>query len=631
MTSIPRNPHSASAMPPKAPLSMHRQSFWKKTGATHGLDEKEPRFWRLGVFAPAALATLALVLGIGWWLANGGLTTLEKVLLVLIGASFAAVALSFATAVVGAIGAVRVSRPATSVGPVEPISVALLVPIYNEDVGDVFGNAAAMLRDLQSHGGTHHYSLFLLSDTQDAAIAWREWAAYQLLRAQLPSDLALYYRRRAKNTDRKVGNLTDWIEHWGADYEAMLVLDADSLMSGRAVRRLSDILSTDPEAGLIQSCPKLVGAQSLFARAQQFASAAYGPLLARGLALWTGREGNYWGHNAIIRTRAFAECAGLPYLRGLDGSKRLILSHDFVEAALLRRAGWGVRLVPELPGSYEETPASLIDHAIRDRRWCQGNLQHLRLVFARGFHHVTRFHLFHGAFAYLMSPVWFALLIIWALLGTGESNNVIAYFSEANPLYPDWPVMNQMNSAVFLALTYGMLLAPKVIAVIVTLLVPRARRVFGGGGTFVGAAMLELLLSVAYAPILMVQQTLAVLGTILGRRVTWNPQCRDGQGYGFSTLIRFHWLETILGAIITAGLISGLVPIWLLPIAASLLLAVPLSALSAWRIGSDAPKPAQLSTPETLRAPPIVQMAQVERARLKSQIDAEPLSAIPAQ
>ena len=191
--------------------------------------------------------------------------------------------------------------------------------------------------------------------------------------------------------------------------------------------------------------------------------------------------------------------------------------------------------------------------------------------------------------------------------------------------------MNQMNSAVFLALTYGMLLAPKVIAVIVTLVIPRARRVFGGGITFLGAALLELVLSIVYAPILMVQQTLAVLGTMLGRRVTWNPQRRDGASYGLWTLLRFHWLETILGAVISAGLVSGLVPIWLLPIAASLLLAVPLSALSAWRIGSRAPKSAQLMPPETLRAPPIVQMAQAERARLKSQIDAEQPLAIPAE
>ncbi|MEO1308741.1 MAG: glucans biosynthesis glucosyltransferase MdoH, partial [Pseudomonadota bacterium] len=576
---------AASAMPPKSPLPMPQQSFWQMPEPACPHRPPEPLAWRFGVFGPTALGTLALVMGLGWWLAHGGLTGLEKVLLVLIGASFAAVAMAFVTALAGVLAVMRRATNAAA-EPKEvatPMTVALLVPIYNEDVSTVFGNAAAMLRDLDARGGPHRYTLFLLSDTQDPEIAWREWVAFQQLRRGAPDGMNAHYRRRAQNTDRKVGNLTEWIEQWGGSHEAMVVLDADSLMSGQAVRQLADALSADPQAGLIQSCPRLVGAESLFARSQQFASAAYGPLLARGLALWTGREANYWGHNAIIRTRAFADCAGLPQLRGLDGSKRLILSHDFVEAALLRRAGWGVRMLPEIQGSYEETPASLIDHAIRDRRWCQGNLQHLRLVLARGFHPITRFHLFHGAFAYLMSPVWFALLVIWTLLGTGETTNVIAYFSEANPLYPDWPIMTRMSSAVFLVLTYGILLAPKIISVATVLSSRRLRRAFGGGFTFLGAALTELILSVAYAPILMVQQTLAVLGTLLGHRVTWSPQRRDGRGYGLMTLARFHALETVSGLTLTAGLIGGLVPLWLLPIAISLALAIPLSALSAWQ------------------------------------------------
>jgi membrane glycosyltransferase len=122
--------------------------------------------------------------------------------------------------------------------------------------------------------------------------------------------------------------------------------------------------------------PLIVNRTSLFARVQQFASRLYGPMLSEGLAWWSGSEGNYWGHNAIIRTRAFAEQAGLPRLPGRKPFGGEILSHDFVEAALLRRGGWDVRMAPQLYGSFEECPPSLPDLIVRERRWCQGNLQH---------------------------------------------------------------------------------------------------------------------------------------------------------------------------------------------------------------------------------------------------------------
>ena len=256
----------------------------------------------------------------------------------------------------------------------------------------------------------------------------------------------------------------DWITGWGAAYEAMLVLDADSLMTGTAINRLADELSTDPAAGLIQSFPMLIGAETVFARLQQFSNIAYGWLLAEGLAKWAKGEGNYWGHNAIIRTRAFAASAGLPHLRARDGSDELIMSHDFVEAGLLRRAGWRVEFLPRVTGSYEETPGTLIDYVLRDQRWCRGNLQHLRLLGTAGLHPVSRFHMFHGAVAYLLSPAWFCLLIFWALLGKDAETNVIRYFNEANPLFPNWPpAMSYIDSAVFLVIMYAMLLTPKLV------------------------------------------------------------------------------------------------------------------------------------------------------------------------
>lgn len=454
----------------------------------------------------------------------------------------------------------------------------------------------------------------------------QEWEAFLRLRAAAPAGMSVHYRRRVVNTDKKTGNLVDWITGWGAGYEGMVVLDADSLMTGRAIERLADELSTDPCAGLIQSFPMLIGAQSVFARVQQFSNIAYGWLLAEGLALWSRSEGNYWGHNAIIRTRAFAESAGLPRLRG----NRLILSHDFVEAGLLRRAGWRVKFMPRVTGSFEETPGTLIDYVLRDRRWCRGNLQHLRLLGTAGLHPVSRFHLLQGAVSYLLSPAWFVLLVVWALLGKDQDTNVIRYFNEANPLFPDWPpAMSHIDSAIFLVIMYALLLTPKLVGAALIAARPAATRMFGGYTAFLSAFLVEVMLSVAYAPVLMIQQTKAVLRAVLTRREPWAPQDRSGAGYPLGTLIRFHWLETVIGALLSVGLVSGLVSLWLLPIAISLLMAVPLSSLSAMKISIRAPRGLRMDSPNTLREPGIVTRARTARASLKAQL--LDVSKVPAE
>ena len=410
--------------------------------------------------------------------------------------------------------------------------------------------------------------------------------------------------------DKKVGNLVDWITGWGAAFDGMLVLDADSLMTGRAINRLADELSADPDAGLIQSFPMLIGANTVFARLQQFSNIAYGWLLAEGLALWSRHEGNYWGHNAIIRTRAFAESAGLPHLTGRKGRDDLILSHDFVEAGLLRRAGWSVRFLPRVS-----------DYVLRDRRWCRGNLQHLRLLRTAGLHPVSRFHLLHGAVAYLLSPAWFILLVIWALLGKDAETNVIRYFNEANPLFPDWPpAMSHIDSAVFLVIMYAMLLTPKLAGAGIIAFTPKATRAFGGRIAFVTAFIVEVLLSIAYAPIMMIQQTKAVVRAIFTRSEAWSPQNRGTTSHSLLTLLTFHWIETIIGTVLLVGLSAGLVSLWLLPIMLSLLLAVPLSALSAVDLARYGRGGLRMDSPFTLREPRIVSTARTARAQLRVQL-----------
>ncbi|WP_122075462.1 glucans biosynthesis glucosyltransferase MdoH [Pseudophaeobacter sp. EL27] len=609
-------------MPPLQPLAMPEQDF-----TAPFRDENAPEFeppqhlalWRLLAFSPAMLATAALTWVMQGWFAKGGFMALELVLLALIAFNFFWICFSVSTVLLGLFSLSKRDRSRPG-GKPAAMRVALLVPVYNETPWYVLGNVQSMLEELQQRGGQHSYDMFVLSDTRDEALAEQERLSIEALRADLPAGMALYYRRRAENTHRKVGNISDWLRRWGAGYEAMLVLDADSLMTGRAVARLSDALSRDPSAGLIQSFPQLIGAQSIFGRMQQFANGVYGLALAEGLARWTGHEGNYWGHNAIMRTQAFAACAGLPLLRSrLTGRDKLIMSHDFVEAGLLRRAGWRVRFLPRLGGSFEETPPTLIDHILRDRRWCQGNLQHLKLLGARGFFAISRFHLLHGAIGYLMAPIWFALLVIWALIGRGEESSVIHYFSAANPSRPSWPDMSEPRHVLVILLIYAMLLAPKLLAVLALAVTNGRLSDYGGPARFAASVVVEILLAVLYAPILMVQQMIAVFRTTFGLQRGWSPQAREGGRYGLGTLLSCHALETLSGLALWGGIVGGLVSLWLVPIALSLVLAVPLSALSGRRAGNS--KTGWMATPVVTSEPAITQAAGRYRAQLKRYLD----------
>lgn len=607
-------------MPPESPRPMPVQDFgsaYRDDKAPGPGPDKGVALWRAIAFSPAMVATGVLLYLIYGWFSEDGIAVIEGLLLALICFNFFWITFTVSTVALGLWSLSR-QKPAAAVSEPAPeagLDVALLVPIYNEVPWYVLGNARSMLEELRARGGKHRFAMFILSDTRDDQIAWAEQKSIRALQSMLSPEIELYYRRREENTDRKVGNIADWVCRWGGAYDAMLVLDADSLMTGSAITELSDALARDPGAGLIQSFPQLIGAQSVFARVQQFASGVYGASFAEGMARWCGQEGNYWGHNAIIRTAAFASSAGLPYLRGLDGSQKLIMSHDFVEASLLRRAGWGVRFLPRIRGSYEESPQTLIDYVQRDRRWCQGNLQHLGILRARGFRSMSRFHMLHGAIGYLLSPIWFALLVMWALIGLGQDASVLTYFSPSNPMMPTWPEMTDSRHVLIIVLMYAMLLAPKFFGVAALPLTGIRFAEFGGTGKFGISFVSELLLSILYAPILMVQQMIAVFRTAFGIQKGWTPQTRSGGQYSLRTVAICHALETVSGAALIAGMIAGLVSLWLLPIAVSLVLAIPLSMLSGLSLGT---RQRWMGTREDFDAPPITHAAKHYRAELRS-------------
>lgn len=607
---------SSPYLPPEAPLAMPDQRLSTKfhdPSAPKNRSNHTPKrmVWRrVGAFGATLALTAAFTNEMAAILSANGMTWLERGMTALFALSFVWIAMALTNAIIGAALCFR-RRCNTAPADAPAMTVALLMPTYNEAPDRVMSNAAAMLSALNQARTQHRYDLFVLSDTTDDALALQEEAAIRQARAALPADVHIYYRRRHKNTDRKSGNIREWCRRFGGAYDAMLLLDADSLMSAAAISSLTEGLATAPGVGLVQSIPRLINTPTLFGRLQRFATAAYGPVLAEGLSFWAGDDGNYWGHNAIIRTSAFAACAGLPHLKGPRPLGGAIMSHDFVEAALLRRAGWRVRILTTVRGSFEEAPPSLIDAIIRDRRWSQGNLQHLGVIGARGFHWVSRYHLLQGIMSYLSAPVWLLFLIVGAAVHAedqtiGASASLTTNWFLYNPFLP---TSDPDRASTLLIMTLTVLVLPKAFGLAGALrLDPGAWR-WGGHGRLFGSMVIEIILSALIAPILMTQQTLAVLRTVIGVDYGWRPQARKAKRVSLWALLRFHWVETALGLAAAAGIATWDLSIWLSPIAVSLILAAPISALSTLSTDSIVRRTGLLATPEDARRPFIVSSA----------------------
>lgn len=588
--------------PPQTPLAMPPQALNQAPNAPRlAPDSRAVQAARLFVFGFAGTTTAALGAVMHDWFKLGGLGWVELAIMVCGVLAAFWIAMSVATAVLGCLP--RRARP--SAGPLAPLDIAVLMPMYGEDAPGVAANLRPLLEGLAASGTRHRFSLYVLSDTRDPDKVTAETRTIAHLDTMLPGT-RVYYRHRKENHRFKAGNIQDWVERWGGAHDAMLVLDADSVMTPDTVLQLADALAAEPGLGLVQTVPRLIGGQTLWARAQQFSNTIYGATLGRGLALWSGSAANYWGHNALIRTAAFASAAGLPDLPGRRPFGGVILSHDFVEAALLRRAGWRVRFLPEAEGSFEETPPTPIAHILRDRRWCQGNLQHLRLLGAAGLHPLGRIHLLQGAVGYLSSILWLALIICWVLVGTGQGDGPIRYFSDANPLFPAWPDMDIVNRILILGLIYGMLVAPKILGALRYWTTDPALRAVGGPVRFLASILAEVVLSILLAPMLMVQHVVAVARTFAGVDTGWKPALRDAPD--LRTCLYFHAAELAIGLAMCILFVLGELTLWLLPIGASLAIAPflcwALSAKPAWAGALfRTPQETAVRTPTTEPAP----------------------------
>jgi len=503
---------------------------------------------------------------------------------------------------------------------------AVVMPVYNEDSTKTCARIEAIYRSIEATGHLESFDFFILSDTRDLDLWVQEETSWTNLCRRLGGFGRIYYRRRKTNENRKAGNIGDFVRTWGGGYEAMLVLDADSLMDGADIVKMARVMEAYPRLGILQTPPKLIRGSSVFTRLQQFAMRLYGPLFIRGLNYWQLAGGSYWGHNALIRLKPFSEFCELPALPGREPFGGRILSHDFVEAALMVAEGWEVWLAWDIEGTYEEAPPTLVDHLIRDRRWMQGNLQHMWLIFARKLPFPTRMHLFMGIMAYLGSPLWFVFLLLSTWIAFDRFSSGLSQLPSPATYVERWFDINGTQQTIILSLAiFALLFLPKILAVTFGIFSPTTRRSFGGILPILIGAMLETIVSMLLAPCIMAAHTLMVLSIILGRAVGWGNQNRETDGTSWGDALRFHAFPTILGILWTAIAlhISHVFAAWMAPILLGLILSAPVSVwTSRSRYGKALARHKILATPEEIDPPAVIRLADAAHAAVDPALNA---------
>ena len=606
-------------------LSVRRARKRRRSEADTAAEEVRSRRRRLEWTRAAARRRLVLmclvllpsVVASGFMLEvlpHGGSTWLEAAIVVFFGALFGWISIGFWTALIGfGLLLTRKDRFAvtrTSPGD-EPIDssvrTAIVMPICEEPVDRVFAGLGAIYRSLEQTGDADRFDLFILSDTADPAAWVEEEAAWAHLCRTVSGFGRIFYRRRRARIKRKSGNVAEFCRAWGKRYRYMIVLDADSVMAGRTLARLVRLMERNPEAGVIQTSPVAIGRRSLFGRAQQFAIRVYGPMFTAGLHFWQLGDGQYWGHNAIIRIAPFMAHCGLGRLPGKPPLGGEILSHDFVEAALMGRAGWSLWLAYDLDGSYEEIPSSLLEEMKRDRRWCQGNLQHMRLLFTKGLFGAHRALFLNGALSYMSALLWFAFLSLSTAAAIVNALTPPDYFPAGRSLFPEWPIWRPNWALSLLAVTAMILFLPKLLSIVLIVVRNRGARAYGGVLRLTASVVLEIIVASLLAPIRMVFHTRFVLLNLIGRTVAWRSSRREDSETTWRDALAHHGVDTVVatGWGVSLYWLNPQYFFWVLPIVAALVLSVPLSVLtSRISVGRSARRLRLFVIPEEIAPPP---------------------------
>lgn len=462
---------------------------------------------------------------------------------------------SFVTQMAGWLRMLRLGWQSEAADPTQPPAphspgaagrTALIMPVYNEGTRRIFAGIAAMRDDMARSGHADAFDIYILSDSTKPDAWLAEIAAWRQERGRLPGAPALYYRRRIKNDRKKIGNIEHWLEHHGGAYTFMIVLDADSIMTADSILALEERIARRPDVALVQSPPRLARGRTVFARMLQFAGMVMGSICAHGIAAWSGERSNYWGHNAIIRTVAFAQCCGLPQLPGPAPFGGDVMSHDFVEAALLQRGGWKVLMAADIAGSYEETPPSVGDFLKRDARWCQGNMQHGVLLFAKDLSLTSRLHFFLGILSYVSGLLWLIFLVATALDTLPSEALHVTYDELGLPQIVGKQVL-WFEASMLLIAVMTLLLGPKFIGLLPWRRLRAARFPGRPASRPIAGVFMEIVTTALLAPAMMFYHSLFVIQAFLGRKVGWEAQNRDAAAETLRSYVGRLWGFSAMG------------------------------------------------------------------------------------
>lgn len=586
----------------------------------------------LFVFGQTGIASYYLL----WVLPYHGGTALEISMLVLFAILYAWIAVGFWTAVLGFVirlmGGDRhsiVKRHTKAQLQQTPMAkTAVLLPVYHEPVHWTLSGLKAVYRDIERTGQIDHFEFYILSDSRDPDVWLEEQVAWNKLARELGGEGRIFYRRRPVNLNYKSGNVADFLRRWGKRCTYMVVLDADSLMTGSSIVRMVRLMQREPGVGILQTNPNIINGQSLFARIQQFANRFYSTLFASGLAAIQMGDAAFWGHNAILRIEPFMKHCGLRKLPGIGIFGGPIMSHDFVEAAYMGRAGYEVWLEPALGGSYEESPPTLADELARDSRWAKGNLQHLWIMLTEpGLRFAHRMAFLNGIMAYVASPLWLAFLVLTSIAAANMALSPIEYFPDGHqglfPLWPEW----RPEWALGLALsTLALLFFPKFLAIF-DAIIHRYTRAFGGLPRLFLSVVLESLISVLLAPVRMWAHSRYVVSALLNVSLQWAGQNRTEET-GWKEAFITQLPGMLLGGAwsVFAWSLDTLFFFWSLPVALPLVLAAPTAVyLSRVSLGQALRERRLLLIPEEDKAMILLREAVDYRAREPSESTLTPL------
>lgn len=484
--------------------------------------------------------------------------------------------------------------------PNAPITLrtAIFMTLRNEDPARALHRMKLMKAEIDATGVGDKFAYFLLSDTNREDVAAEEEAGVAKWKAEAGEGATITYRRRTDNKGFKAGNVRDFLDRWGTDYDLMLPLDADSLMDARTILHHVRIMEGNPKLGILQSLVVGMPSRSAFARIFQFGMRQGMRSYTMGQAWWVGDCGPFWGHNALARIAPFRDHCELPVLKGEPPFGGHILSHDQVEATFMRRAGYEVRVMPEEGGSWEENPPTILEFMKRNTRWCQGNLQYFKLIDIKGLYPVSRFQLTWAILMFLGIPAWTFMLPLAALKPFDGESLAIFPMGSALTLYILFTIMNLM---------------PKIAGLTDIMLTKGGTARYGGTGRFLFAGLSEI----AFAWILgasdTFKTTVFIVGLIFGKSITWGGQSRDAHGVPWDVAAQNLWPQTLFGFVVV-GLMAATsleFALWSLPLTLGFLIAIPFAVLSAEpAFGEKLVRAGLYAIPEEIEKPEIVMKAQ---------------------